>query len=262
MEIKPVRRYRTPAYATSAILEQHPELLRLVPKRWQKNPLVITALTGLCILMAGCRSAGRPASHVAPVFIHGEGRGTFGCKAINPPVFLSEDEARQVIVEEAKRAGIDLTPDVKTLRKVALPVTNRYFLGSPRKPGRQTGSLVLDGTDMKRAISYEFVSTDDYYDWGKKGNGPGCSAYERDYLAVAQSLRNGLAHCKPAGTYAVFYHPLVRPKTNKHIDGLDDPQGYLAARKQAEKEARNTAHEDLRAQVKDFIKWLKAEGVI
>jgi hypothetical protein len=112
MKVKPIKHYAGPNIPTSQILEEHPELLHLVPRRWHGNPTVIAALAGVCVLVSGCRqSAAKPAaSRVAPLFQHGDGRGSFGCRAVNPPVFLSESEARQVIMDEAKRAGINFAP--------------------------------------------------------------------------------------------------------------------------------------------------------
>jgi hypothetical protein len=54
---------------------------------------------------------------VAPIFEHGEGRGATGCVVVTFPVFLSEEEAMQVIREELAEHGIDLTrgPDLEGL---------------------------------------------------------------------------------------------------------------------------------------------------
>ena len=46
---------------------------------------------------------------VAPIFEHGKGRGATGCIVIAPPVFLSEEDARQAIEEELKRIKINFT---------------------------------------------------------------------------------------------------------------------------------------------------------
>src|SRR5450759_3640970 len=107
MKIEPIREYMGPRLPTREIVDENPELLRLLPKRWQTNSTVVAALTA-CLVMTSCRNgqAASTPTKVAPVFEHGKGVGSFGCIAVNPPIFLSEDEARQVIVEEAKRAGI------------------------------------------------------------------------------------------------------------------------------------------------------------
>ena len=45
----------------------------------------------------------RDAFSVAPVFIHGEGRGALGCVVVSPPVFLSEAEALEVLAHVGLR---------------------------------------------------------------------------------------------------------------------------------------------------------------
>jgi hypothetical protein len=44
VRLKPVKRCAPPRFPTRAILDAHPELLRLVPKRWQGNALVLGAV--------------------------------------------------------------------------------------------------------------------------------------------------------------------------------------------------------------------------
>lgn len=286
MEIRPVRRYAIPAYATSEILEQHPELLRLVPKRWQSNTLVLAALTGLCMMMLGTRAVAAdtdqngekkktpPASAVAPLFVHGTGFGAFGCSAVNPPVFLSEEEARQVIVEEAKKAKIDLKVNGTKLPKVEVPITDSNL--PPREPDpnakpepkTKEQTLELDGTDKKLKLAFEFVSDADFKAWEKKHDAITLVQLE-NVKDTAQLLRDGIEKAKPQGVYGVFYDPGVgwhdlekrNPELWKEIykDWGDD---WQARAKQMDDGVKELAKEDLRAQVKDFVKWLKAQGVI
>jgi len=245
MQIRPLGTYREPCYPTHTILDEHPELLRLVPKRWRGNPVVLAALTGVCVLLSGCRhdvSAGPP--KVAPIFLHGDGRGTFAGKVLNPPVILPEDEARQVIVEEAKRAGISFSGAARTVQ--GLPVPS----GFNRQQRTKLVDLRLDGTDAKRNISFEYVSEADVGAWNTNRLWP---------LGTAQLIRKGLVSVKPAGTYAVFYDPSSRAEPIKdkrgHIDWKAMQTEYKAA-------AQEVARRELRNQVRDFIKWLKAQGVI
>ena len=50
---------------------------------------------------------------VAPIFEHGTGRGADGCVVVSPPVFLSEEEAVQVIREELAKQGIKLKEGIR-----------------------------------------------------------------------------------------------------------------------------------------------------
>ena len=81
-----------PRYPSSDYLEQHPELLSLVPERWRQNALVVGVLAAQNSASAQQRAPGPP-SRVAPIFSHGEGRGAFGCLAVAAPVFLAEDQS-------------------------------------------------------------------------------------------------------------------------------------------------------------------------
>lgn len=58
MKIKPVEHYSNPKLPTKQMLESHPELLKLIPKRWQRNPVVLTALAGLAVMISGCGEIG------------------------------------------------------------------------------------------------------------------------------------------------------------------------------------------------------------
>ena len=245
MKVKPIERYNSPGFPTRSILDERPELLRLVPKRWQKNPVVIAALAATAVLVGNACSAAQQgggkstASRVAPIFKHGSGRGTFAGKTLTPPMSLSEGEARQIVVEEAKRAGITLSPDSRTV-EVGLPK------GYNKQRKLVKTSIKLDGTDTRRSISYEYVSEADVRQWNTSMMWP---------MGTAQSLRNGLKTAGPAGVYAVFYDPTDRGPVVMNKKGQFDSAGY-------KKKALAACRQDLRAQVRDFIKWLKGQGVI
>jgi hypothetical protein len=89
VEIRPIRRYPAPHLPTREIVDQHPEILRLLPKRWQHNPAVLTAMVGVGLLL---QCGGAVLAKQKPVFM--------GLPA--PPALTSESEARRVIVAEAK----------------------------------------------------------------------------------------------------------------------------------------------------------------
>lgn len=281
MELRPVKQYQEPTLPTRQIIDECPELLRLVPRRWQANPVVLSALAGVCTLMLGSRVLAdkQPAivSKVAPIFQHGEGYGGFGCIAVNPPVLLSEDEARQVIVDEAKRSGVSFVDTGKTLARVPVPITGRWpfkadidVQGNYNKQERSYPQpLKLDGVDEKRSIAFEFVSWHDYVQW----ESPDESKYRLStaghyaMLDAAESLRAGLVRTKPQGIYGVFYDPCVGPKDAQKQFNYSPPYNEEGVDWDAEREkqasmAKEIASKELRKQVQDFIKWLKTQGVI
>ncbi len=103
MDPKPVERSRPPAYPTRR------EVLA------GAATFVLTGLTECSFCFAAAE--GERVS-VAPIFEHGEGRGATGCVVISPPVFLSEEEALQIVKEELAKHGVKLAagPLLKDLR--------------------------------------------------------------------------------------------------------------------------------------------------
>jgi hypothetical protein len=250
MQVKPVLSKAPPQYPTHDFLQEHPELLRIVPERWRRNPLVLRVLAGVgCLLLAAQSAAaqertGVPASRVAPLFAHGEGRGAGGCVMVNPPVFLAEDEALQVIRHEAKKAGLDFTAEAPTVLQATVPVTS--LCG--RRVGTQKRDLVFDGFDKEHNVAFEFVSDKHFDAWG---DGKPCTLplYFFDMKGTAGTLRTGLVEAPGLPWVGVFYEPGADPDRHFFWEGR-------------ERAGRREGKADLREQVHDFIKWLKAQGVI
>ncbi|MHB9134301.1 MAG: copper amine oxidase N-terminal domain-containing protein [Armatimonadota bacterium] len=58
MKLSPLARYDEPAYPTSEILYAQPELLRLTPRRWQGNAVLLGVLGAVCGLSAPALALG------------------------------------------------------------------------------------------------------------------------------------------------------------------------------------------------------------
>ena len=78
---------------------------------------------------ARARLAGDAPAIVAPVFLHGEGRGATGCIVVSPPAFLSEEEALQVIREQLNAAGVELTQFNVEFKAVEIPQRSTKWPG-------------------------------------------------------------------------------------------------------------------------------------
>jgi hypothetical protein len=280
MALQPVKRFRAPKYPTVDILAAHPELLRLVPERWRHNAAALAVLGAALTLLSACGRAhgnGTPAKNVkvAPLFIHGAGVGGFGCVAVNPPAILSEMDARAVIRDEAKKAGITFADDAKELPAFSSPLTNVNGFLAPREglteavqPRRtRMRRLMLDGTDARLAVAYEYVSLYDFGAWYDPHVRWKSSATLKDIRGTAQILRDGLALVAPNVAIGVFYDPMA----DGPAPGVDagppvaadaDVETLIAGwqREGALKQAHS--EELLRQQVRDFVGWLKAQGVI
>lgn len=284
--LSPLPNYKSPSYPTKEQIQLHPELLRTVPRRWARNPVVLTALS--LVLSAGLtacgtasdsilpdsnsapaasdasgasnqptagnstisaasaeNSASDPATLDIPIFAHGTGRGSYGCESVAPPVFLSEEEAMQVIEEECAAQGIDLSGQ-KTISGT-FPATSTLpdSISGGASSQTYTGELSLDGYSEDLGIGVEFVSTDDILDW-KTDTGMAATVEEFDLKGTAQRL----ADC--TDNVAVFYDPTA-----------DDDLDFTGSNEESYVESsREQSLEELRAQVRDFLQWLKAQGVI
>jgi hypothetical protein len=272
MRVRPVKRKPAPRYPTRDYLREHPELLDVVPERWRNNRLVLGVLGGaVFLMMAGDALAGdkrtqqNSAARVAPIFNHGTGRGAFGCIAVNPPVFLTEEEARSVVADEAKKAGLTFAPDALTIKNTLLPVTDQFGAMNFRdrkaqdsKPPVKVGDLVLDGYDKKHDVAYEFVSKSDFGSWERKDYKFSSSVSGYDMRGAAEAVQSGLNAAKPPAYIGVFYEPLAKAPLEDH-ERMRSSQIDWEKRTKA---GRQVGEEMLREQVRDFIQWLKAQGVI
>ena len=201
------------------------------------------------------------------------GWARYGCRVINPPVFLSEDEAAKVIQDEARRAGINFSKDGRKLPNIEMPTNARLEIVTkkdgttewvPKTDMQVLPSLSLDGFDKKRNIAYEFVSKQDLHAWQTGVTDMG-SVGREDLITTAKALASGIAKTKPGGAFGVFYEPLTSWEEARKKAGLPASgkgNDFNAQEKVMKAAANEIVREQLRAQVKDFIKWLKAQGVI
>ncbi|HYK88845.1 MAG TPA: hypothetical protein VE398_08750 [Acidobacteriota bacterium] len=190
---------------------------------------------------------------------------------VNPPVFLTEDEARLVVQEEAERAGLHFLADSFVIKDVDLPATDEFRsppssnggdIRSGSKVPTQKGNLVLDGYESKRNIGYEFISSDDFKAWKDRRLFHASSVSSYDFLQTAGTLRAGLAAKTSTPWTGVFFEPAAHPRlAMTAADTLTEAarNRYWEARHEV---GRQAGEEQLRLQVRDFIRWLKSQGVI
>ena len=259
MEITPLRDYPRPEYPTATAFHKNGrQLMCHIPRRWRfektlGSVLAFTILSGLCAcsLQNGEETAGTDKTSVAiPLFVHGEGRGSYGCESVAPPVYLSEDEAAQVIRETAKEYGLSLTGE-GTVAGNALPYTNLF--GSIEET--YEGELPLDGYDEATGLGYLFVSHDDIAAW-QKDTGLHATVEIYDTKGTAQKLADTVKNT------AVFYDPGTDyDLLDQYFKGAED--SYTAENIEAYSAAQKAQMEEkLRAQVVDFIAWLQAQGIL
>jgi hypothetical protein len=238
---------------------EHPELLELVPERWRHNGLVLAVLGGVVSLILASQAqagdpqtaapgatvddlpAGRSAIELVQVPLPGlaplnrdfvpilySPRVAFSCLAINPPMYLTEADARQVVQEEVKKIPWTPTSGALTVRAVAYADVGRYpscwYLDSRKQNASQ-------GSDEKAGA----------------GRDLGCisSLIPGDRAAVG-----------------IFYEPASKDAAAKPKEPGAKIKNGAADSKAVDRLNNSPESEQLRRQVRDFIQWLKAQGVI
>ncbi|MEL7567445.1 MAG: hypothetical protein AAGU27_21555 [Dehalobacterium sp.] len=274
MDIKPVKKYKTPCYPEKSVLIENPDLLRTVPERWKDNIYIGVALTSiLAFSLVGCSAPSADEKNnqqnkvaAAPIFEHGNGRGSFGCVSVAPPSFLSEEEAYEVIQEETEKYGIAFAREALELKGVEIPETKYYLKpeGESSKDNSQggeeidstrKGDLTLDGYDESKKIGFEFVSREDYDRWSKEQTARS-SVDDFDFLSTAKMLQQGTVGKTGDVNLGIFYNPMT---PYEELKKLDREQNDFEA---LELKTKEMASDELRNQVKDFLEWLKGQGII
>jgi hypothetical protein len=237
----------------------------------------LAANLGACSRPPGAATPMNASAVVAPIFKHGEGRGSAGCVVTAPPAFLAEDEALQIIREELTAVGLDPSE-----RRVALPsviISGKVYRDSYEwVSGKETAEwvdvsepLVLDLRDPGRRLGIVYISDSNYYRFGGALDQES-TVSSWDYPSVAEEVRSRLAEDDQDSCLAVFYDPLTPCKKELDVHTIDPKASREDQRQQvdsifrrwheSERNAQNESKELLRKQVQDFIQWLKAQGVI
>ena len=280
MNATPVRRYRQPVYPTRLEVLSDPALLkRNVPSTWRAVP----ELTGALALLLAVDSTGcsKSRSAVAPIFEHGEGRGVMGCVVSAPPVFLSEEEAWQVISEELERHGVTLTRTNDLLQGMRIPRVEYHgregkpIRLKPAESAREARTWQPDAADATRKIAVEFISHDDFrrlcpstavHGWFSVTIS---TAHEERIRDVARFVAEEV---KEKGRDKVFFGTFYDPVSKQNAEDREKIQTAMRTVTTDEEElealekgvARPKAESRrlLRLQVQDFVKWLQGQGVI
>lgn len=295
LKVRAVRHYPDPKYPSKEEARLDPSLLRAVPRRWAGKGAVCAALSAtLALGLSSCAdarqgaggndisaAAGKETAATAvvsgrteysfdpfeperdkdgklklsvPVFEHGLGRGSYGCESVAPPVFLSEEEALQVIREEAAARGVQFGSGTSHPVSAELPVTQLApSFGSEddnKKQKTKKGTLTPDGWDETLGIGFEFVSKKDVSEW-RDENGLMASVESYDMKGAAVTLAENNRNI------AVFYDPGEDWSRYGELNWSDWEENE---KKAAQMREDNIAL--LREQVREFLAWLAAQGII
>ena len=223
------------------------------------------------------------ATVVAPILqkaMDEEGRGAFGCVAVDPPVILSENEALNLIEQEFAKAGVKLRDGYELAsftRTVAdTTKTPREEKGRPwcsvYPTKKVPGNWIFDLATEDGSVAVEFLSRADE---SRESLDYNCSTVsDTDLPKLAQRLRDDFVTRTEGAPVAIglFFDPLAAggrwdSKTQRRIPA---PGSALAALTEEERKAldwrkreellRRDALELLREQVRFFLDWARKEG--
>ena len=300
MKVTPIKDYREPSYPTIAEIGSGD--LSRVPTRWRNlkavaaslgaaamtlkaisleaaeatKPVVKTPVTAVPTADKPAEKSVCPATDVCPLLpekIAGDGRGAFGCVAMNPPVMLPECEALDIIEAEFKKRGIELVDGVE-LKGVKAPPRGKEaekyrqpLADFVKKGGRFDACATSKGAPIplvKRnwradlgtkdgKIVVEYVSGEDEAVWNKSrlSYAGGCTASICDIRRAAERVVEGVS-ARTEGdpvTVGVFYDPMAKlPMAENEKPELSwDERGA---------KGESIAVEQLKAQIESFFRYL------
>ena len=254
IKITPVKKKTAPQYPNQYSVDLNHLLLANKPLRWNAAPVAGTVLSAVIMLgLAGCSAAsehelvsmGTTAPPLyTPFFEHGKGTGVYGCVSVNAPMFLSEDDAFAIIKDEFAKSGLTVEKGGGTAPNITLPNIVDTIYDS--KTETHTGTLDFDFSVEGSNIVMEYVSSDDLDAWTDQNFATSVST--KDYKEAAKILNESLNNAYLGSVHGVFYDPAETPQYH-----------YSEEDKAADREASANA---LREQVKDFLAWLSAQGII
>ncbi len=240
MKAEPARKSRTPKYPDRR------ELAHQTEPGPGAGPLCrIAFATASLGLLAACSQdsveprTAPPMSLVAPVFNHGKGIGSMGCVVVSPPSFMSEEEALQIIQSELKTAGVEFDKRNEFLGDLPVKHNSDGAIPEAVRP------LQADLLCSEKNFAIEFVSERDCEDFGPVEEYLSTVSTTHIKLA-AQNLEKRAKGSRSQTTLGVLYDPVATTDWRE---------------KNAEKD-RKKAEDDLRAQVRDLVKWLKGQGLL
>lgn len=198
----------------------------------------------------------------APLFVHGDGVGNYVCVSVTQPTYFTEEEALQIINDTAYDEGLAFkTVNGKFLRNIDIPVPNTFIHEFSRI---KKGDLELDGYIGTENIMFEYISGSDYRKWVDNTpptTAPGAtpvsyvSANSYGYKEAAGILLNGMNSHTEGKVVAVFYDPATKYDSTFITPDVNQKHPSY-------EQACEISRQELAAQVRDFIRWLKAEGII
>ena len=251
MQVSPLIENQKPDYPVSEEIDNISSVLESKKlKKWNLNRTIGVAFSSISLLtLNNCSSFDQIAvdkfnslsmndtiNYVAPIFEHGVGIGTYGCLIVAPPVFINEDDARQIIIDGFDDYGIELFPDslisknIVHSRSKTLSIYDRVAKTTNEIDSVFNYNLKFVAVNREKDFAVYYVSDKEYIKF--IGYGSSNSSIEsHNYILLAEEIVNTLKSSKMNGV--VFYDPFtIKFKNSK---------------------------DSIKAQIHDFIEWFKKE---
>lgn len=234
------------------------------------------------------------ATTVAPILqkaMDEDGRGAFGCVAVDPPVILSENEALNLIEQEFAKAGVKLRDsyrltgftrtrtDWSAPRRADAPKEDSWaIIGGDGDPGRpqktEPGSWVFDLATEDGSILLEYLSTADHHKLEDSQPGVWSSATSYNFPRRIERFRTELSTRTDGDpvTVGLFFDPMARgvvydretyerhPKPGSALAALSEEEFKALDWEKRRELLQRDARELLREQVRFFLDWARKEG--
>ncbi len=201
---------------------------------------------------------------ISPLFIHGKGAGSIGCVVISPPAFLSEADAKRIIEDEFRNAGIgfdfeNYQPDGLTVGKEQIFRTEEdreYYESTKGEDVDDNIPLVMNGYNREYNFGYCYVGTTEHDKYSENHSFTSLDSWHTKETAerIVDILKSdGRTNA------AVFYEPMNELDYRNYRNSQEPPLKVMEmVRSDAEEESKKL----LRYQVQDFLEWARAEGVL
>ena len=274
MEIKPVKSSRKPNYPSLDDFNLLSNgLIKYTPVKWKKKKFVYAALVSFALSNQNQGSELKPARQfetmaqypddftnklsesknyktdsalVAPIFHHGDGIGCFGCVSIMSPVFISEQDAMQIILKECEKEGLVFESSEQPEQNLMIGIhTHQQAMidGEKNHDTTEYKELVFDLYNKKLNLAICYVSEQKNGQYSDRDY-EGYSSVSCERIRItAEKIRNEIKKANRINA-VVFYDPVAFPEKMRPI---------------SHEEQMHLAYDSLKAQVLDFVKWYKSQ---
>lgn len=279
MKVKPIKSYKKPEYPNISEFSRDRSTIS-APKRWLKQSTIIALLVSQGFNSA-CNSVPEPNSgryaimankaetnmdgasskapvFIAPIFEHGSGVGSYGCMVISPPIYISEADAKNIIYNELAANGIYLRWDSSPNHDIDIITTKRESKYDEKKNNYEvnyvnfTKKLEIDLYSKILNLAVVYVSRDNYLNFADavcNRDDETSMGESEDYCGLAYKIRYYFTKDSSMNA-VVFYDPIPSMRFKKVLSEKNNDM-YI------EEGTMQAGADSLRAQVRDYVKWLK-----